>query len=68
MNKERFNQIEKRNQNDKLKLCFELYCETFNPISYNDFTVNFEIWLTLYAGKTIDEAVRYFKENKVNAK
>lgn len=65
MIKSRFEELEKRNRGDKLKLCFELYCDTFNAIPYEHFTHYFQMWLNMFAGKTIDQAIQYFKDNKL---
>jgi hypothetical protein len=65
MTKQRFEEIEKRNSNDKVKLCFELYCETFGQIPYEQFIQLFQAWLGMFAGKSIEQAIEYFKNNKV---
>ena len=65
MTRERFEEIEKRSSTDKLKLCFELYCESFGQIPYEHFTHYFQMWLSMFAGKNIEQAIKYFKDNKV---
>ena len=65
MTKSRFEEIEKRSSTDKLKLCFELYCESFGQIPYEHFIQYFQMWLNIFAGKSIEQAIQYFKDNKV---
>ena len=65
MKLQRFEEIQKRNQNDKIKLCYELHAEMFKPIDYNQFSQLFQTWLSMFAGKSVDEAILYFKMNKI---
>lgn len=51
MTRARFEELEKRNGNDKMKLWFELHSEMFKPLPYNQFIQHFEMWLTMFAGK-----------------
>lgn len=48
-----------------MKFCFELHSEMYKPLPYNQFIQYFEMWLTMFAGKSIDEAIKYFKDNKI---
>ena len=65
MKLERFEEIEKRNSLDKIKMCYELHSESFNSINYNTFTNLFQQWVQFFSGGDVDDCVAYFRKNKV---
>ena len=65
MAQERFTQIEQRNATDKIKMCYELYVDSFKSIEYNIFSELFQNWLQFFGGGDIDDCIAYFKKNKI---
>jgi hypothetical protein len=66
MTKQRFEELEKRNVNNPMQLAYELYSEECRPtISPQDFQSFFPMWLGTFGGKSIQQAIEYFKNNKL---
>lgn len=65
MTKDRFEEIEKRNSNDLMKLCYKLFCEEKKIIPLDQFNQLFGIWVSMVKDGGINQAIEYFKNNKV---
>lgn len=65
MNKERFRELEIRNNNDKFSLCYELFIEEKQVLPRETFDSLFSIWLQMHKGGNINSAIEYFKNNKL---
>lgn len=65
MTQSRFKELEERNKNDLIQLCFELFCEEKQPISITVFNQWFPTWLNIVRGGGIEDAIQYFKNNRV---
>ena len=59
-----FEEIEKRNRVDKIRMCYELHAESFKPVDINYFAQQFNMWCFM-TGKTVDSCIAYFKQHKV---
>lgn len=62
---EKFKELEQRNGSDKIQLCYELFCEEKQAIPVNQFKQLFSIWLRMFNGGSVENAIEYFKKNKV---
>lgn len=65
MDKNRFEEIEKRNQNNLMQTCYEVFCEEKRKIPLDQFNQVFAIWLNMFKDGDIKGAIEYFKNNKV---
>lgn len=45
MDKQRYQEISQRNKTDKLKLCYEVFCEEKKQIPYQEFVQIFPQWI-----------------------
>lgn len=46
MTTERFKELLERNENNKMQLCFEYFCEEKQSINYQTFEQTFPVWIT----------------------
>lgn len=65
MTKDTFEEIEKINLTDPMQLCFELFCEEKQKIPLDQFNQLFGLWVSMFREGGIQEAIKYFKNNKV---
>jgi hypothetical protein len=65
MTKQRFEELQKRNQSNQMMLCYELFCEEKKQISLEEFNNYFQQWLFFNKGGSIQNAIDYYRVNKV---
>lgn len=65
MKLERFKELEERSKGNQMQLCYEIFCETKQVISRDDFDHFFPLWLGMFGNKSISQAIEYFKTNKI---
>lgn len=65
MKKERFKELEERNKNSDMKLCYQIFCEEKKVIPIQLFNEYFTIWTDMFKGGNIKSCIEYFKTNKV---
>ncbi|HSE99840.1 MAG TPA: hypothetical protein VLA48_03000 [Nitrososphaeraceae archaeon] len=65
MTTERFKELEERNKDNPMQLCFEIFNEEKSRIPLSQFEQMFTAWLHLFKGGDIYSAIEYFKNNKV---
>lgn len=65
MTHERFKELEDRNKNDSMQLCYELFCEEKSIIPLQIFSEWFPVFIQFTKGGDINSAIEYFKNNRV---
>jgi hypothetical protein len=66
MTKDRFEELEKRNKNNQMQLCYELFCEEKQQLPLEQFNHLFEVWFSMISNySSLSECITYFKMNKI---